>query len=255
MDTYNISFDTPLIIVGPPGSGKSYWIQEFSKKTGRQLLVCPCRKDRTLRDGRQKLHVWAKRTELVILWLEGADDLTPEAQAFLRRILETHAPQVFFILECRDSGKLQEPIRSRCQIKSMSIPSWSSLETHLYNLYSQNGKNPDENEILQVKQYMHNSEYSYRRIMQCYYLLSEYPHLWKQVYDTRMNEYTVNNDMNNKTHELIHYMKKAYNPEILVEPLLNRELIFRDYGACIEQNGSSWAFLGYALFDSTTNKD
>ena len=102
---------TPIILTGPPGCGKSYWIQKYSEQVRKQLFVCPCRKDRTLRDGRQKLHIWARRTEPAILWLEGADDLTPEAQAFLRRILETHAHDVLFILECRDAGRLQEPIR------------------------------------------------------------------------------------------------------------------------------------------------
>jgi nucleoside-triphosphatase THEP1 len=68
---------TPIILTGPPGCGKSYWIQKYAEEVKKQLFVCACRKDRTLRDGRQKLHVWARRTEPAILWLEGADDLTP----------------------------------------------------------------------------------------------------------------------------------------------------------------------------------
>jgi hypothetical protein len=82
-----VSSKIPIILTGPPGCGKSHWIQKYAEENRCQLFVCPCRKDRTLRDGRQKLHVWARRTEPAILWLEGADDLTPEAQAFLRRIL------------------------------------------------------------------------------------------------------------------------------------------------------------------------
>jgi replication factor C small subunit len=121
----------PKILSGPPGCGKSYWIQKYAESVNKQLFVCPCRKDRTLRDGRQKLHVWARRTEPAILWLEGADDLTPEAQAFLRRILETHASDVLFILECRDAGRLQEPIRSRCMIKKMYQPKWNDLNDFL----------------------------------------------------------------------------------------------------------------------------
>ena len=127
---------TPIILTGPPGCGKSYWIQKYSEQVRKQLFVCPCRKDRTLRDGRQKLHIWARRTEPAILWLEGADDLTPEAQAFLRRILETHAHDVLFILECRDAGRLQEPIRSRCVIKKMYQPSWNELEEYLNKTFT-----------------------------------------------------------------------------------------------------------------------
>lgn len=66
--------------------------------------------------------IWGRRREPVILWLEGADDLTPEAQAFLRRILETHSSDVQFVLECRDAGRLQEPIRSRCALRRLSPP-------------------------------------------------------------------------------------------------------------------------------------
>jgi DNA polymerase III delta prime subunit len=127
---------TPIILTGPPGCGKSYWIQKYAEKINKQLFVCACRKDRTLRDGRQKLHIWARRNEPSILWLEGADDLTPEAQAFLRRILETHSSNVLFILECRDAGKLQEPVRSRCLIKKINHPSWEQIVEFIYTTYN-----------------------------------------------------------------------------------------------------------------------
>ena len=148
---------TPIILTGPPGCGKSYWIQKYAEKYQKQLFVCPCRKDRTLRDGRQKLHIWARRTEPAILWLEGADDLTPEAQAFLRRILETHASEVLFILECRDAGRLQEPIRSRCKIKRMYLPTWNELEEFLVKTY--HGVN-----YMEIYEYLDKNEYSYRAI-------------------------------------------------------------------------------------------
>jgi hypothetical protein len=111
----------PIILTGPPGCGKSYWIQKYAEKMGKQLFICPCRKDRTLRDGRQKLHIWARRTEPAILWLEGADDLTPEAQAFLRRILETVSTSVQCILECRDPQRITPAIQSRCEWKQCSF--------------------------------------------------------------------------------------------------------------------------------------
>ena len=154
---------TPIILTGPPGCGKSYWIQKYAEQVRKQLFVCPCRKDRTLRDGRQKLHIWARRTEPAILWLEGADDLTPEAQAFLRRILETHASEVLFILECRDAGRLQEPIRSRCKIKKIGKPRWEDLEEYLLNTYV--GLRVDE-----IKKYLKKNEYSFRRAKQCAFL-------------------------------------------------------------------------------------
>ncbi len=117
----------PLLVCGAAGSGKSYQIEQYAKERALDVLICPCRIDRTLREQRTKLHEWAHRLQPSILWLEGADDLTPEAQSFLRRILETNSPNVHFILECRTIESIQEPIRSRCMINLVNMPSKEQL--------------------------------------------------------------------------------------------------------------------------------
>lgn len=117
----------PQIVCGPPGAGKSYYIKSYAEKHGLDVLVCPCRIDRTLREQRTKLHEWAHRLQPSLLWLEGADDLTPEAQSFLRRILETYSASVHFILECRTIESIQEPIRSRCTLKLIQLPTNGEL--------------------------------------------------------------------------------------------------------------------------------
>jgi len=230
--------NTPIILTGPPGCGKSYWIQKYAEEVRKQLFVCPCRKDRTLRDGRQKLHIWARRTEPAILWLEGADDLTPEAQAFLRRILETHASDVLFVLECRDAGRLQEPIRSRCKIKKMHAPTWNNLEEYLTSTF--NGVNTNE-----IQSYLKKNEYSYRRAKQCAFLQLQSPELWKQTAEHRIIE---NNEISALSPDkLVEYIKNGYNPETLINSLLSNEVLLKDYGKCMELSGSLWAFLGSAL--------
>jgi len=237
-----------MILTGPPGCGKSHWIQQYADSVKKQLFVCPCRKDRTLRDGRQKLHVWARRTEPAILWLEGADDLTPEAQAFLRRILETHASDVLFILECRDAGRLQEPIRSRCVIKKIYQPTWSTLEEFLVTTY--HGVC-----VADIKAYLHKNEYSYRRAIQCAFLQLNYPVMWQQTIQHRALE---NAALSRLTPDhLVQYIQAGYNPETLSLSLLSNESILKDYGTCIEVSGSLWAFLGSALdtLSSTTQKE
>ncbi len=230
---------TPIILTGPPGCGKSYWIQKYAEEVRKQLFVCPCRKDRTLRDGRQKLHVWARRTEPAILWLEGADDLTPEAQAFLRRILETHAKDVLFVLECRDAGRLQEPIRSRCIIKRMAQPSWNDLEDYLSRAF--NGINTAE-----IQQYLMRNEYSYRRAKQCAFLQLQYPDTWRNTFEHRKSEMITRASL--KADDLIKYIKDGYNPEVLISSLLSNEECLKDYGKCTEISGSLWAYLGSALY-------
>jgi replication-associated recombination protein RarA len=234
---------TPVILTGPPGCGKSYWIQKYAEKVRKQLFVCPCRKDRTLRDGRQKLHVWARRTEPAILWLEGADDLTPEAQAFLRRILETHASEVLFILECRDAGRLQEPIRSRCMIKKMSQPTWQELEVYA-NTESQK-VNKEE-----IRKYLQKNEYSYRKMKQCIFLQLEYPEVWKQSIEHREEEREVMKNLHGD--QLIEYIRKGYHPEPFINSILTSDSVLQDYGTCLELSGSLWAFLGSALYKRDT---
>jgi DNA polymerase III delta prime subunit len=58
--------------------------------------------------------------EPLFVWIEGAEDLTSEAQAFLRRILETVSAPVQCILECRDPQRITPAIQSRCEWKQMS---------------------------------------------------------------------------------------------------------------------------------------
>jgi guanylate kinase len=233
---------TPIILTGPPGCGKSYWIQEYADRVGKQLFVCPCRKDRTLRDGRQKLHIWARRTEPAILWLEGADDLTPEAQAFLRRILETHASEVIFILECRDAGRLQEPIRSRCKIKRISPPSWEQLSTFL--------QDSGATSLEEIREYLHRNEYSYRRAKQCVFLQLQYPDTWACMLEHRRQERAETKQLT--ADRLIDYIHRGYHPDHLIQSLLKHDPILKDYGTCNELGGSLWAFLGSALYQAST---
>jgi DNA polymerase III delta prime subunit len=123
MSTSNLeSLDVtqPILLVGPAGVGKTYFIEELAKKKNLVLYSYNCRRDKTLREGRNKLINWVFLKEPCIVWLEGADDLTIEAQSFLRRSLETYSKSVILILEVRDTAFLADPLRSRC--KTYIIP-------------------------------------------------------------------------------------------------------------------------------------
>jgi hypothetical protein len=108
-----------LLISGEPGTGKSRWIREEAAATRSTLFRWNARVDRSLREGREVLHQQVRSKEKLFVWIEGADDLTQEAQAFLRRILETAAANVTCCLEVREIWKLSPPILSRCTIITM----------------------------------------------------------------------------------------------------------------------------------------
>lgn len=107
------------LVAGPPGSGKSTFIKQEAQRRGLRLLHWNARLDRSLRDGRDRLHVQVRSKEASLLWIEGVEDLTQEAQAFLRRILETATPQVLCILESTEPWRVAAPVLSRCIYKEM----------------------------------------------------------------------------------------------------------------------------------------
>lgn len=109
-----------LILYGVPGSGKTTWIKQEAKQRGYRLFRWNVRNDRSLREGREVLHAQVRSQERTLIWIEGADDLTQEAQAFLRRILDTRSPDVICILEARDPSKLSAPVLSRCTLQRLT---------------------------------------------------------------------------------------------------------------------------------------
>ena len=121
---------TSYLIVGPPGSGKSRWIRQAAQAAGHTLFRWNCRDDRALRQGRELLHGIVRTREPTWIWLEGADDITLDAQAFLRRILETASVNVTCALEVRRLECMAEPIQSRCILKRLAAPptpSWRQV--------------------------------------------------------------------------------------------------------------------------------
>jgi hypothetical protein len=119
------------LIVGPPGSGKSRWIRLAAQAAGHNLFRWNCRDDRALRQGRELLHGIVRTREPTWIWLEGADDITLDAQAFLRRILETASVNVTCALEVRRLECMAEPIQSRCILKRLTpppTPSWRQMQ-------------------------------------------------------------------------------------------------------------------------------
>lgn len=108
-----------ILVCGEPGTGKSRWIREEAAAVRARLFRWNVRTDRSLREGREILHQQVRSKERLFVWIEGADDLTQEAQAFLRRILETAAPSVSCVLEAREVWKLSPPVLSRCTIITM----------------------------------------------------------------------------------------------------------------------------------------
>jgi hypothetical protein len=119
------------LVCGPSGCGKSTWIRERAKQHRLHLIRYTVRTDRSLRQGRPLLFAQHRSAEPTLIWLEGADTLTSDAQAFLRRILETAGSNVEFALEVRDETTMSPPLISRCQriiLPSVSLRKQASIK-------------------------------------------------------------------------------------------------------------------------------
>lgn len=106
--------DPPHIIVaGGPGVGKSCALRLILGK--RTAMWMRCSQDPTLRDNRERIKATARHRTEGVSWivLEHADLLHADAQAFLRRIIETSVGSTRFVLEVRDLAAIAEPLLSR----------------------------------------------------------------------------------------------------------------------------------------------
>ena len=104
-----------IVLVGPAGIGKSCALRLTLK--GHISMWLRCSQDPTLRDSRDRIKAAARRRVMdgSVQWivLEHADLLHTDAQAFLRRIIETSMGATRFVLEVRDVAAIAEPLLSR----------------------------------------------------------------------------------------------------------------------------------------------
>ena len=114
-DTLHRQVPPHVVLAGGAGVGKSAALR--LTLAGRIALWMRCSQDRTLRDSREKIKAVARRRvengEIAWIVLEHADLLHTDAQAFLRRIIETSAGGTRFVLEVRDLAAIAEPLLSR----------------------------------------------------------------------------------------------------------------------------------------------
>jgi len=108
-----LSVGQHIVVAGCAGSGKSCALRLCL--AGSISLWFRCSADPSLRDSRDRIKTAARRRGDGITWivLEHADLLHADAQAFLRRVIETSVGTVRFALEVRDLAAISEPLLSR----------------------------------------------------------------------------------------------------------------------------------------------
>ncbi|MDO9034349.1 MAG: replication factor C small subunit [Methanoregula sp.] len=115
-----------LLFTGSAGVGKTTAAVTLAKEFYKDSFQMNFREmnasdERGIDVVRNQIKQFARTTPLgdatfKILFLDEADALTTDAQAALRRTMETYAQTCRFILSCNYSSKIIDPIQSRCAI-------------------------------------------------------------------------------------------------------------------------------------------
>ncbi len=85
-----------------------------------------------------------------ILFLDEADALTPDAQAALRRTMESYARTCRFILSCNYSSKIIDPIQSRCAIYRFRPLDGAAISKEIHRIASSENLTVTEDAIAAI---------------------------------------------------------------------------------------------------------
>ena len=115
-----------LLFAGPPGTGKTTAALALARdlygsEWRDNFLELNASDERGIDTVRTKIKEYARTSPLgdvgfKLLFLDEADNLTSEAQASLRRLMERYSASCRFILSCNYSSRLIDPIQSRCAV-------------------------------------------------------------------------------------------------------------------------------------------
>jgi replication factor C small subunit len=103
-----------FLFCGPPGSGKTTLAYVLANRYDVPIHETNASDERGIGYVRDEIKRLTRIRGQSIILLDEADNLTPDAQGALRRIMENPKTEAHFVLTGNDGWKILEPIKSRC---------------------------------------------------------------------------------------------------------------------------------------------
>ena len=142
-----------LLFTGPPGTGKTTAALAlardlFGEEWRQNFLELNSSDERGIETVRTTIKGYARSSPLgdvnfKLLFLDEADNLTAEAQASLRRMMERYSGACRFILSCNYSSRIIDPIQSRCAVFRFRSFSDAQMRAQLERIATAEGARVD----------------------------------------------------------------------------------------------------------------
>jgi replication factor C small subunit len=142
-----------LLFAGPPGTGKTTAALALARdlygpEWRQNFLELNSSDERGIDTVRTTIKGYARTSPLggvgfKLLLLDEADNLTAEAQASLRRLMERYSGSCRFVLSCNYSSRIIEPIQSRCAVFRFRAYASEAVREQLERIAKAEGKRVD----------------------------------------------------------------------------------------------------------------
>lgn len=151
LQQYIAKNDIPhLLFYGTAGTGKTTAGKLLVNTLDCDYLFLNASDERGIDVIREKIKTFASTAgfrPLKIVFLDEADQLTPDAQSALKNMMEVYSKQTRFILTCNHVERIIQPLVSRCQTTALFPPSKKDVAIQLMGILEKEGVTFDKKDI------------------------------------------------------------------------------------------------------------